>query len=174
MRKTNWCVITGAPCSGKSTVIRALEKRGYPVAHETARELIEEGIKAGKHPDDIRRDPLAFQQRVLEAKLAMERRLSEADMVFMDRGIPDSIAYFQLWGLDPTEPMAHARQVRYRRIFFFESLPLVPDAARNEPPETVARIGTLLLSAYRKAGYPIIRVPSLPVAARVDLVLRHA
>ena len=31
---TNWHVITGAPCSGKTTVIRELERRGYSVVHE--------------------------------------------------------------------------------------------------------------------------------------------
>lgn len=171
MRKTNWCVVTGAPCAGKTTVIRELEQLGYPVVHEAARRFIEKGIAAGKHPDEIRRDPLAFQQRILKAKLALERRLSAVDTVFIDRGIPDSIAYFRLSGLDPEEPTAHSRRVRYRRIFFFESLSLVSDAVRSEPPETVARIGTLLLSAYEMLGYPIIRVPVLPVAARVAYLL---
>jgi predicted ATPase len=39
--KTNWYVITGAPCSGKTSVIRELEKRGYRVVHEVARAYIE-------------------------------------------------------------------------------------------------------------------------------------
>lgn len=173
MRETNWCIITGAPCSGKTTVINILEQLGYPVVHEAARKFIEKAIAAGALPDDIRRDPFAFQNGILEAKLQIERRLSEEDTVFIDRGIPDSIAYFRLSGLDPKTPVAHAHRVRYRRIFFFERLPLVSDAVRNEPPETVARIEILLLAAYRMLGYSIIQVPVLPMAARTDYILAH-
>ncbi|MBW2239191.1 MAG: AAA family ATPase [Deltaproteobacteria bacterium] len=34
MQQTNWHVITGAPCSGKTSVICELERRGHPVVHE--------------------------------------------------------------------------------------------------------------------------------------------
>jgi len=34
--------IIGGPCSGKTTVIKELEKQGFNVIHETARNLIEE------------------------------------------------------------------------------------------------------------------------------------
>ena len=170
-RKTNWCVITGAPCSGKTTVIRALEASGFPVVHESARSIIEGELAAGRDPGQIRRDPLAFQRRVLSAKLALERRLPALDTVFLDRGIPDSIAYFRLSGLDPEAPLYHAHRVRYRRIFFFERLPLTADKVRSEAPETVARLDALITAAYRELGYAVIRVPVLGVAARVDFVL---
>lgn len=171
MRNTNWCVITGAPCSGKTTVIRALEQSGYPVVHEAARRTIAAEIAAGRDPEEIRRTPLSFQRRVLAAKLSLERRLRDAETVFIDRGIPDSVAYFQFSGLDPAEPLAHSRLVRYRRIFFFERLPLVPDEVRREPEAAVARLDALLTKAYRRLGYPIIPVPVLPVAARIDYIL---
>ncbi|AOY57952.1 MULTISPECIES: AAA family ATPase [Desulfococcus] len=173
MRKTHWCVITGAPCSGKTTVILSLERQGYRVVHEAARKAVEEGIAAGMSLREIRESPLDFQRRILQAKLTLERKLPTRATIFIDRGIPDSIAYFQFFGLDPEEPLAHARHVRYRRIFFFERLPWIRDGIRNENPETVARLDTLLQSAYQTLGYPIIRVPVLPAAARTDYVLNH-
>jgi predicted ATPase len=171
MRNTNWCVITGAPCSGKTTVIRALAQAGHPVVHEAARTAIDAEIAAGRDPEEIRRDPLAFQRRVLAAKLALEGRLQDAETVFIDRGIPDSVAYFQFSGLDPAEPLARSRLARYRRVFYFERLPLVPDKVRREPETAVARLDVLLRKAYRTLGYPIIPVPVLPVDARVDYIL---
>lgn len=36
-------VLTGGPCCGKTTLIEELNKRGYPVLHETAREVLNEG-----------------------------------------------------------------------------------------------------------------------------------
>ena len=47
--ETNWYVITGAPSSGKSSVIRELENLGYRVVHEVARAYIEEELKKGKN-----------------------------------------------------------------------------------------------------------------------------
>ncbi len=58
MRMTRWHVITGAPCSGKTTVIRDLERRGFRVVHETARAWIEEELQKGRTMAEIRRDPL--------------------------------------------------------------------------------------------------------------------
>ena len=37
MQQTNWHVITGAPCSGKTGVIRELGQLGHLVVHEVAR-----------------------------------------------------------------------------------------------------------------------------------------
>jgi predicted ATPase len=34
MSETNWYVVTGAPSSGKTTLVRELEKLGYRVVHE--------------------------------------------------------------------------------------------------------------------------------------------
>lgn len=47
MKKTNWYVATGAPCSGKYTIISELETRGYQVAHEAARAFMEAEIGSG-------------------------------------------------------------------------------------------------------------------------------
>ena len=37
-------VLTGGPCSGKTTVLNILAKCGYPVVPELAREMIEKEI----------------------------------------------------------------------------------------------------------------------------------
>ena len=46
---TNWCVFTGAPSSGKTSVIEEMAHRGYAVQNEVARELIEGALRNGKN-----------------------------------------------------------------------------------------------------------------------------
>ena len=104
MRKTNWYVITGAPCSGKSSVIDELEQLGYRVVHEVARAYIDEELKKGKTLEQIKADGLAFERNILFKKINIEESLPKDTIVFLDRAVPDSMAYFRLEGLNTEEP----------------------------------------------------------------------
>jgi len=122
MRPTRWTVITGAPCSGKTTVIRRLEQMGYRVVHEVARSIIDLEMARGLTLEQIRSDPDRFERGILERKLAIESDLPEDEEIFFDRGMPDSIAYFRIEGLDPAAPTAASRIRRYRQVWFFHRL----------------------------------------------------
>ncbi|MGE0084840.1 MAG: AAA family ATPase, partial [Desulfococcaceae bacterium] len=119
-RHTNWYVITGAPCSGKTTVICELERMGYRVVHEAARAYIDSQLQKGRSMDNIRGNALEMQQAILCQKLKNEAHLPDTELIFLDRGIPDSIAYYHLSGLNAEEPVKHSRAVHYKKIFFFE------------------------------------------------------
>ena len=56
MTATHWYVITGAPSSGKTTLLRELEKAGYRVIHEVARTIIESELAQGRTLKQIRSD----------------------------------------------------------------------------------------------------------------------
>ena len=56
VRRTNWYVITGAPCSGKTSVINAFEQQGFLVVHEVARAYIDEELQQGKSLKQIKAD----------------------------------------------------------------------------------------------------------------------
>ncbi|MGD8368543.1 MAG: ATP-binding protein [Desulfobacterales bacterium] len=172
MRPTRWTVITGAPCSGKTTVIRRLEQKGFRVVHEVARAIIDGQMARGLSLEQIKSDPDRFERGILERKLAIESDLPEDEEIFFDRGIPDSIAYFQIEGLDPAAPTAASRIRRYRRVWFFERLSCEPDRARTEDDALAARIEGLLLASYRRAGYGVTRSPVCPVAERVERILK--
>ncbi len=117
MQRTNWYVITGAPCSGKTAVISALEQRGYPVVHEVARAYIDKELKNGKSIAKIKSDVLLFERHILYKKIEIEKSLSKDATVFLDRGVPDSIGYYILEGLYPDEPIKKSKQTRYKKIF---------------------------------------------------------
>lgn len=104
MQRTHWIVVTGAPCSGKTSVIRTLENNGYEVVHETARALIDHALAQGLTLEAVKADELTFERQVLSAKIAAESSLNKNRPIFLDRAIPDSIAYFRKAGFDITRP----------------------------------------------------------------------
>ncbi len=171
MEQTEWCVITGAPCSGKTSVIRELQQRGHRIVDEVARSLIDGELKQGRSLIEIKRDVLAFERTILCRKLGIESALPTDELIFLDRAIPDSIAYFIFEGLDPSEPLLESRIFRYRRVFLFDRLILENDRVRAEDEAMAAAIDGLLERAYRDLGYAVRRVPVMPVADRVDDVL---
>jgi predicted ATPase len=171
--KTNWCVITGAPSSGKTSVINELAKRGFETQQEVARELIELGMSQGQSLTDIRRNAAELQKGILEVALAREMGLDLKNTVFLDRGLPDSITYFKLAGLDGIEAAAVSRLFEYRAVFIFDRLPLVKDDVRTEDNELAAKIDAMLESDYRSVGYRPIRVPVLSIEKRADFVLEY-
>jgi predicted ATPase len=171
VRQTNWHIITGAPCSGKTSVIKEIERRGISVVHEVARAFIDRQLGQGLRLDQIKADMLQFERHILHAKIRIEDSLTETEPVFFDRGVPDSIAYYRLEGLDPAEPLKYSRRTRYRRIFFFEQFDFFKDEVRSEDEKIAAQLNDLLQDAYRQAGYDIIMVPVRPVKDRADLVL---
>ena len=108
MRQTNWCIITGAPCSGKTAVIDEIKRRGIRVIHEVARAYIDRQLKKGLQLRQIKTDALQFERHILHEKVRIQASLPATATIFFDRGIPDSIAYFKLEGLDPTEPLRYS------------------------------------------------------------------
>lgn len=172
-RSTQWCVITGAPSSGKTAVILQLAQRGCRVVHEAARAYIEHELKKGRTLQEIKSDPLHFERRILLNKIDIESHLSATERLFLDRAVPDSIAYYRFEGLDSGEPERFSRLFRYRRVFFFDRLRLTRDAVRSENDDSAETLERLLEVSYRELGYDLIRVPVMPVAERTRLVLAY-
>ena len=170
---TNWYVITGAPSSGKTTVIDRLARLGHRVKPEVARAYIDQRLAAGETLVAIKADPLAFERHILLTKVDIEKRLPPSQPIFLDRAVPDSIAYFRLEDLSPEEPLALSRRVRYKRIFLFEHLPFEKDHVRWEDRDQALRLEAMLAQAYADLGYDVIRIPVMPVARRTDAVLQH-
>lgn len=173
VRRTNWYVITGAPCSGKTSVINALEQQGFRVVHEVARAYIDEELLKGKSLEQIKTDPYQFENHIFLSKLKIEASLPQNDIVFLDRAVPDSIAYFQLEGLDPDQPIEKSKLVRYKKIFLFERLAFLEDGVRSEDNLVADRIENLLEASYRKLNYEIVRVPAISVEDRIAFILER-
>lgn len=172
-----WYVLTGAPSSGKSTLLGELEGRGYRTQIEAARHVIEREVARGKNLEELRGDATAFQHEVLEMKLAWEAELPRDEIVFFDRGIPDSLAYYRHEGiLEDGELLEALKKAKYRKIFVLDLISkenFVLDGARSETWEGAQALDALLEDAYRELGYNVQRVPVMTVKERADFIIKN-
>lgn len=172
--KTNWYVITGGPSSGKTTTVNLLKDRGYKTTIEHARHYIDTQKVTGKTVEEIRANHSVFQQGVLDMQIAQEQELSPEEIVFLDRALPDALAYYRFLNIPIDEKLQKiVRRHAYKKIFILDPLPFVPDYARTEDAVAQKKIHMLLTGAYETLLSPIIHVPVLPPEERVEFILKH-
>src|SRR5262245_61879135 len=99
----NLFVLTGGPGAGKTTVLLELEERSYRVVAEVARRIIQEQARDGGRA-------LPWDDRKLYTELMLRRSIESYKEnsaairpIFFDRGIPDTLCYAQLIGLEDQE-----------------------------------------------------------------------
>lgn len=169
---TKLYVITGAPCSGKTTLINELERRGYRVFPEVAREYVDEELAKGRAIEEVVGDQQAFQEEVCRRKSERESSITEPGPVFLDRGLPDTRAYVRVRGVTEHPWMTDCIEgARYEKVFLLEPLPIVADYLRKETSEEQRTIHQAILEAYRSCGYEPVIVPVLPSEDRVQFVI---
>lgn len=176
--KNNWYVITGGPCAGKTSVLKILEQMGYRVQYEEARIYIDEKIAEGRSIGEIRKDEAAFQREVLRRKIEVEKNLPAKEMILFDRGVPDSVAYFELIGLsdDAGELRRNIVNSRYKKIFLLDLLDFEGDYSRIEDCKTANNIQKLLEKTYRDLGFEVVNVPvpkSNKKEDRADFIIQN-
>lgn len=172
--KNNWYVMTGAPSSGKTTLIKYLEKKGYKVLYEIARIYIDKELKRGKTIKEIRKNEAGFQKKILDLKVHYESKLNPKKITFLDRAIPDSIAYYELVGIPKDKYLDKIiKKTFYKKIFLFEKLELEKDYARTESKEEVERLEKLIEKAYKDLRFPIVKVPKMNIEKRLRFIINN-
>lgn len=173
-KQTNWYVITGGPGSGKTTTINLLAARGYKTTIEHARHYLDTQLIKGKTVEEVRNNQQQFQSGVLEMQIEQEASLSPDEVIFLDRAIPDALAYYRFLNLVRDERLTEAlNTVSYRKVFVLDLLPLVQDYARREDGAAQKRIHELLTEVYSALHFPVIHVPVLPPEERVEFILKN-
>jgi predicted ATPase len=170
--KTQWVAITGAPSSGKTSVIQLLESKGYPVQPEVARAVIERKLAAGLTLEQVREDYAGLQREILGEKLRLEDGLDPGQVVFLDRGTGDSLTYFRLAGVDNAPAREAALRHGYRAVLIFDRLPDFTVAAYRNDAHLAEQLDRELEEDYRTLGYTPIRIPVMPVEERAAFVLK--
>ena len=112
------------------------------------------------------------QNEILRLKLEREEHQDTRQLVFLDRGIPDSLTYFRIASLNLAAPERASLEFHYRWVFIFDRLSLVLDGVRTESDAIAQQIDLALEKDYLDLGYRPVRVPVMPVPARADFILR--
>lgn len=172
--RTNWNVITGGPCTGKTTVVNILAKRGYKTTIEHARHYIDTQKITGRTVEEIRENKKEFQLGILNMQINEEATLNVNELVFLDRALPDAMAYYQFLGLEYDERLIEqCNKYCYHRVFILDRLPLTNDYARVEDEAEQIQIHNLIIKVYQTFPCPIVHVPVLPLEERVDFILEN-
>jgi predicted ATPase len=175
--KKELIVITGGPGTGKTTIIDALIEQGYACFPEISRQVTMEAKKQGIEQLFLEK-PLLFSELLLEGRKKQHQQAlaDQAEIVFMDRGIPDVLAYMHYIGDSYPAFFDHAcKEHHYSKIFvlppwedIYES-----DEERYENFEQAKLIFEHLLETYQNYGYELIEVPRGTVEERIQFILNQ-
>ena len=169
--QTKWCVITGASCSGKTTLIKLLADKGFRTVPEAGRIFFERELAKGRTIDEIRDDPAVFTPKIYDIMLEHEGGLQTTDINFLDRALPDGFAFYRLAGINPNEILQDCFRNRYAYVFLLNRLPYQKDGVRVADDETAEYLESWILRDYSDLGYRVISVPVLSPDERLEFVL---
>ena len=170
-------VIIGGPGTGKTTIIDGLLSMGYCCYPEISREVTMEAKKQGIEQLFLE-NPLLFSELLLEGrKKQFQNALLEShDIVFLDRGIPDVLAYMHYIGDSyPAFFDIACREHQYTKIFILPPWEEIytSDAERYESYEEATKIHNYLVDTYTKYGYDLHEVPKTSVEERFQFIINH-
>lgn len=175
MIENNFFILSGAMGSGKSTVLEHLKERNVNCVTEPARLIIEEqrsinGIGV------YEKNPELFLQLMLSRFIYNFRTKSKSDnVVLFDRGIPDMIAYAELFSIDKDVFMNASKVYLYNKnVFIFKGWERIytNDKERKMDFESAEKFGVKVSEIYESLGYNIIDVPFESIENRAELILR--
>ncbi len=177
-------VITGAPGTGKTSVIIKLEDANFFCFHEIIRSMTQEAKKNDatnpivSNPIVSVSDPYAFNTLILNGRLQQykDALAIDKDVIFYDRGIPDVLAYMTYFK-QPYEQhfFTTCKDNTYDHIFLLPPWKeiYVSDEERFESFEQAQEIHHHLLETYSQLGYNCIEVPFGTVENRINFILNN-
>jgi predicted ATPase len=168
--QTNWHVITGEICCGKTTLINLLANQGYHILPESSRPYIEGEVAKGRTLDEIF-SSTADERALTNLQRSNECGLRPKDLTFLDRALPDYLWFWRLLAMDPNELLAECFRHRYASVFILDRLPLELDGARIADEAYTTLLSQALVRDYSALGYPVVRVPVMSPQDRLKFVI---
>jgi len=172
---TKRIVITGGPGTGKTSIINELIQRNYKCLEEISRQVTLEAREQGIDQLFLTK-PLLFSELLLEGRKKQFNEAQELEdlIVFLDRGIPDVLAYMDFIGdIYPEEFISTCNDHKYDQVFILAPWQeiYISDSERYENFDQAIEIHDHLLNTYSKLGYNLIDVPFQAVNKRTDFIL---
>jgi predicted ATPase len=169
---TNKYAVTGAPGAGKSTLLKHLSNAGHYTINEVAQYVKE--IRATQGRPTAEEDRVGFQNEILQTQLNWESEIPKGiEAAFIDRGIPDGLAYYLIDARTPPRNLLDAsKNANYKRVFFLEPGKIyVNTAVRPESYERAQELGRVTLQVYESLGYNVTKVPHLAKELQMRMIL---
>jgi predicted ATPase len=168
-------VIIGGPGTGKTTIIEELVQKGYCCYPEISRQVTLDAKKQGIDQLFLE-NPILFSEMLLEGRKKQYQNalLEPHKIVFIDRGIPDVLAYMKFIGDNYPEHFDVAcKENVYSKIFVLPPWEEIyeSDEERYETYDQAKKIYNHLVETYQGYGYDLIEVPKDTVTERIDFIL---
>jgi len=167
-------IISGAPGTGKTTIINALKKKDHYCAEEISRELIAEQISIGGNILPWK-DQIAFENKIAHRRYKQYLDSPENCICFFDRSSVDCIAYLNNNKLESTSRINHIiKNCIFNKTVFYTPIweeIYKNDSERQESFDQSIRIDKYLKDSYMKFGYTIIEIPKTTLDKRVNFIL---
>lgn len=173
--KAKKIVITGGPSTGKSAIINELTKRGYTCYEEISRQVTLDARKKGVEQMFLTQ-PLLFSEMLLKGREQQyhEAENSDSEFVFLDRGVPDVLAYMEYANQKyPDTFIKSCKTYTYDYVFILAPWQEIykSDAVRYESFEQAKIIHQNLLETYKKYDYDLQDVPFGSIETRAQHII---
>lgn len=166
-------IITGAPATGKTSLLEALAKRGYQTKAEVARKVIRQELAVESIAVPWL-DIELFSEKVFAFMLAELPTYHPSEITFLDRAVPDIIAY-----LDFAQKKIPLKYQQSLTTFNYDTTVfLAPtweeiylnDTERKENFIQAKAIEEALVKAYTSLGFKVIHLPKSTISKRVAFI----
>ena len=174
--KNNKYIITGAPGTGKTSIINELSNRGYCCIGENSREIIENELKT-KGEILPWKNQMAFENKVCLLRKNKLLNSPSQKTCFFDRGVFDSLAYLSASNIKPSKIIQSCLKKSHYNTKVF----LTPfwkeiyhnDNERLEDIKKAINIEFHLITTYKRYGFNIVKIPKHSIHKRADFILQN-
>jgi len=172
---TKRIVISGAPGTGKTSIIKELSNKGYKCHPEISREIIANQLATGGKitpwQDLNKFTELVINERLIQFKSAID------EIEFYDRGIIDSFAYL----LKDKIPIIKNWRSIADNYKYFNTVFITPpwediyinDKERKEDFKNATEIHNYMIEAYNLYSYKVCIIPKMSVDERIEFIINH-
>jgi predicted ATPase len=168
-------VITGAPGTGKTSIINELLKRNHICFEEISRAVTIEAQKRGIDQLFLK-DPLLFSNMLLEGRKQqyLDSNKATGPFVFLDRGLPDVLAYMDYYKTKyPKQYKSVCKNYTYNYVVILNPWQEIykSDNERYENFDQAREIHHHIVNTYSSYGYDLLEVPFDTVEQRTNYIL---
>lgn len=179
MDRNQLIVITGGPGSGKSKLLETLQNDGFTCFEEISRQVIDKGKALGM-TNYFLTSPIAFSKELFEGRKQQYQEATalayqpEKPFVFLDRGLPDVVAYLEAMNEKTDTWQKELDQFQYDRVVFLPPWEAIyqQDEQRMETFERAQALSEQLWQTYQKTYPDLITLEPGSLIDRASALLK--